>query len=120
MKKSDFYYDLPENLIAQTPIEPRNSSRLLVLSKENGEVSHDNFSNLMEYLKPGDCLVLNNTRVLPARIFGRRKDTGADVEFVLLKQKEQLIWECIAGPGKKAREGHEFIFSDKLSAVVLC
>ena len=118
MKKSDFYYDLPENLIAQTPIEPRNSSRLLVLSKENGEVSHDNFSNLMEYLKPGDCLVLNNTRVLPARIFGRRKDTGADVEFVLLKQKEQLIWECIAGPGKKAREGHEFIFSDKLSAVV--
>ena len=118
MKKSDFYYDLPESLIAQTPIEPRNSSRLLVLSKENGEVSHDNFSNLMEYLKPGDCLVLNNTRVLPARIFGRRKDTGADVEFVLLKQKEQLIWECIAGPGKKAREGHEFIFSDKLSAVV--
>ena len=72
----------------------------------------------MEYLKPGDCLVLNNTRVLPARIFGRRKDTGAVVEFVLLKQKEQLIWECIAGPGKKAREGHEFIFSDKLSAVV--
>ena len=118
MKKSDFYYDLPENLIAQTPIEPRNSSRLLVLSKENGEVAHDNFSNLMEYLKPGDCLVLNNTRVLPARIFGRRKDTGAVVEFVLLKQKEQLIWECIAGPGKKAREGHEFIFSDKLSAVV--
>ncbi|MBQ2237188.1 MAG: tRNA preQ1(34) S-adenosylmethionine ribosyltransferase-isomerase QueA [Clostridia bacterium] len=118
MKKSDFYYDLPENLIAQTPIEPRNSSRLLVLSKENGEVSHDNFSNLREYLKPGDCLVLNNTRVLPARIFGRRKDTGAVVEFVLLKQKEQLIWECIAGPGKKAREGHEFIFSDKLSAVV--
>ncbi|MBP3626680.1 MAG: tRNA preQ1(34) S-adenosylmethionine ribosyltransferase-isomerase QueA [Clostridia bacterium] len=118
MKKSDFYYDLPENLIAQTPIEPRNSSRLLVLSKENGEVSHDNFSNLMEYLKPGDCLVLNNTRVLPARIFGKRKDTGAVVEFVLLKQKEQLIWECIAGPGKKAKEGHEFIFSDKLSAVV--
>lgn len=118
MKKSDFYYDLPENLIAQTPIEPRNSSRLLVLSKENGEVAHDNFSNLMEYLKPGDCLVLNNTRVLPARIFGKRKDTGAVVEFVLLKQKEQLIWECIAGPGKKAREGHEFIFSDKLSAVV--
>lgn len=118
MKKSDFYYDLPENLIAQTPIEPRNSSRLLVLSKENGEVSHDNFSNLMEYLKPGDCLVLNNTRVLPARIFGSRKDTGAVVEFVLLKQKEQLVWECIAGPGKKAREGHKFIFSDKLSAVV--
>ncbi len=118
MKKSDFYYDLPENLIAQTPIEPRNTSRLLVLSKESGEVSHRGFQNLFEYLREGDCLVLNNTRVLPARIFGTRVDTGAVVEFVLLKQKEQLLWECIAGPGKKAREGHEFVFSDKLSARV--
>ena len=118
MKKSDFYYDLPENLIAQTPIEPRNTSRLLVLSKESGEVSHKGFQNLFDYLRKGDCLVLNNTRVLPARIFGTRVDTGAVVEFVLLKQKEQLLWECIAGPGKKAREGHEFVFSDKLSARV--
>ncbi len=118
MKKSDFYYDLPENLIAQTPIEPRNTSRLLVLSKESGEVSHKGFKNLFDYLRKGDCLVLNNTRVLPARIFGTRVDTGAVVEFVLLKQKEQLLWECIAGPGKKAREGHEFVFSDKLSARV--
>ena len=79
MKKSDFYYDLPENLIAQTPIEPRNTSRLLVLSKESGEVAHKGFKNLFDYLKPGDCLVLNNTRVLPARIFGTRVDTGAVV-----------------------------------------
>lgn len=118
MKKSDFYYDLPESLIAQTPIEPRDTSRLLVLSKKNGDVAHKGFQNLFDYLKKGDCLVLNNTRVLPARIFGTRVDTGAVVEFVLLKQKEQLLWECIAGPGKKAKEGHEFIFSDKLSARV--
>ena len=81
-------------------------------------MAHKGFQNLFDYLKKGDCLVLNNTRVLPARIFGTRVDTGAVVEFVLLKQKEQLLWECIAGPGKKAKEGHEFIFSDKLSARV--
>jgi len=119
MKKSDFYYELPEELIAQTPMEPRNHSRMLVLSKNDGKTEHKHFYDLFEYLKAGDCLVLNDTRVLPARIFGTRADTGAVVEFVLLKQKEQLIWECIAGPGKKAKTGHSFIFNDKLSAEVI-
>ena len=118
MKKSDFYYDLPETLIAQTPIEPRNSSRLMVLNKDNNNIIHTIFDKLDDYLKPGDCLVLNNTRVLPARIFGTRIDTKAVVEFVLLKQISTLVWECIAGPGKKAKTGHSFKFSDKLSATV--
>ncbi len=118
MKKSDFYYFLPEELIAQTPITPRDASRLLVLDKNTGDTTHTVFSSLDDYLKPGDTLVLNNTRVLPARIYGTRKDTGAVVEFVLLKQMEILKWECIAGPGKKAKEGYEFTFSDKLSATV--
>ncbi len=119
MKTSDFYYDLPEELIAQTPIEPRDSSRLLVLSKENGDIKHSVFHNLCDYLKAGDCLVLNNTRVLPARLYGTRTDTGAVVEFVLLKQKELLTWEVLAGPGKKAKTGNKFIFSDELSAEVI-
>lgn len=118
MKKSDFYYDLPEELIAQTPLEPRDNSRLLVLPRSGGEISHRHFYNLPEYLQPGDCLVLNDTRVLPARIYGTRTDTGAIVEFVLLKQHKMLLWEALAGPGKKAREGTEFIFSDALSARV--
>ena len=119
MKTSDFFYDLPENLIAQTPVEPRDASRLLYLSRENGEVEHKNFSDLISFLKKGDCLVLNNTRVLPARLYGTRIDTGAIVEFVLLKQRSTLVWECLAGPGKKAKEGYEFKFSDKLSATVI-
>lgn len=119
MKKSDFFYNLPEELIAQTPIEPRNASRLMVFNKSNGELSHDNFSNLFDYLKEGDTLILNNTRVLPARIFGKRTDTGAVVEFVLLKQKSTFVWEAIAGPGKKAKIGTSFVFSDKLSATVI-
>lgn len=118
MKKSDFYYDLPKELIAQTPVEPRNSSRLLVLNKETGGTEHKHFYDLIDYLKKGDCLVLNNTRVLPARIFGTRTDTGSVVEFVLLKQLENNRWECLAGPGKKAKQGKEFKFSDELSAFV--
>lgn len=118
MKTSDFYYDLPEELIAQTPIEPRNSSRMLFLPRNGGKPTHTKFDSLREYLKPGDCLILNNTRVLPARIFGTRKDTGAVVEFVLLRQLGTLLWECIAGPGKKAKTGTEFVFSSKLSARV--
>ena len=106
MKKSDFYYDLPENLIAQTPIEPRNSSRLMVLDKINGNITHTNFVKLEDYLQSGDLLILNDTRVLPARIFGKRTDTGSVVEFVLLKRKSDAQWECIAGPGKKAKIGH--------------
>lgn len=118
MKKSDFYYDLPPELIAQTPIYPRDSSRLLVLSKQSGKVEHKHFFDVADYLKPGDCLVLNDTRVLPARIYGTAADTGAVVEFVLLKQKDLLTWEALAGPGKKAKPGRKFVFSDKLSAVV--
>lgn len=118
MKKSDFYYDLPENLIAQTPIFPRDSSRMLRLNKNTGEVNHDIFSSLPDFLCEGDCLVLNNTRVLPARLYGTTVDTGAVVEFVLLNQYDLYTWECLAGPGKKAKIGREFIFSDELSAVV--
>lgn len=119
MKKSDFYYDLPEELIAQTPIEPRNASRLMVLNKQNGNIKHTNFTNLFDFLKQGDLLVLNDTKVLPARIFGKRTDTGAEVEFVLLKRKNDTDWECIAGPGKKAKAGHSFVFSKDLKASVL-
>lgn len=119
MKKSDFYYDLPEELIAQTPIEPRTASRLMVLNKITGEVTHTGFLNLKNYLKPGDLLVLNDTRVLPARIFGTRNDTGSVVEFVLLKRLNDTDWECIAGPGKKAKVGHAFIFAPNLSAEVI-
>lgn len=118
MKTSDFYYDLPEELIAQTPIEPRNMSRLLVLSKKDGGLTHSRFDKLGEFLRPGDCLVLNNTRVLPARLYGVRRDTGAVVEFVLLRQRGVNIWECLAGPGKKAKAGYQFDFGEKLSAVV--
>ncbi len=119
MKTSDFYYDLPEELIAQTPLEPRNASRLMYMNRETGEIRHRIFKDLPEFLKPGDCLVLNDTRVLPARIFGTREDTGAVVEFVLLKQKEMLLWEVLAGPGKKAKTGHKFRFSDDLSLEVV-
>lgn len=118
MKKSDFYYDLPEELIAQTPIEPRTASRLMVLNKETGAITHSVFKNIGQYLKPGDLLVLNNTRVLPARIYGTRVDTGATVEFVLLKRLSDTDWECISGPGKKAKEGCAFQFAPNLSAVV--
>ena len=119
MKRSDFYYDLPEELIAQTPVYPRNSSRLMCLSKESGEVRHGVFTDIEDMLTSGDCLVLNDTRVLPARLFGTRVDTGAVVEFVLLKQRNLLTWEVLAGPGKKAKEGYSFKFSDKLSAKVI-
>ncbi len=118
MKTSDFFYNLPEELIAQTPLEKRDNSRLLVLGKETGEVEHKHFFDVLDYLKEGDCLVLNNTRVLPARIFGIREDTGAVVEFVLLKQKGANIWECLAGPGKKAKKDYNFKFSDRMKGTV--
>ena len=114
MKKSDFYYDLPEELIAQTPIEPRNASRLMVLNRETGKTENKKFTDVFDYLNPGDCLILNDTRVLPARIFGTRTDTGSTVEFVLLKQMDAKIWEVLAGPGKKAKAGKSFIFSPEL------
>lgn len=119
MNKSDFYYDLPEELIAQTPAEPRNASRLMILDKKSGDITHSSFSRLSDFLNPGDLLILNDTRVLPARIFGTRTDTGSIVEFVLLKRLSDTDWECIAGPGKKAKTGTEFEFCDKLSACVI-
>lgn len=109
MKTSDFFYDLPEELIAQTPVEPRDASRLMVLNKATGAMQHVHFYDIVQYLNPGDCLILNDTRVIPARIYGT-KDTGATVEFLLLKQVEQDLWECLAGPGRKAKEGSHFIF----------
>ncbi|MBE6799101.1 MAG: tRNA preQ1(34) S-adenosylmethionine ribosyltransferase-isomerase QueA [Ruminococcaceae bacterium] len=119
MKKSDFYYDLPENLIAQTPVEPRTSSRLLVVNKLDKTYSDKGFVDLIDYLNPGDCLIMNDTRVLPARIFGTRTDTGSVVEFVLLKQHGLDVWECLAGPGKKAKVGKVFRFNDELSCEVV-
>ena len=119
MKKSDFYYDLPQELIAQTPIEPRTASRLMVLDKATGKSEHKNFVDIKSYLREGDCLVLNDTRVMPARIYGKRIDTGSIVEFLLLKQKQNNCWEVLAGPGKKAKSGHKFTFSDELSCEVI-
>ena len=118
MNKSDFYFDLPPKLIAQTPIEPRTASRLLVLEKKSGKTHHKTFCDIKSYLKPGDTLVLNNTKVLPARIYGT-KTTGAVCEFVLLKRLNDTDWECIAGPGKRAKEGAKFTFCDKLCATVI-
>ncbi len=119
MKKSEFYYELPQNLIAQTPVEPRTSSRLLALSRKTGTYEDKTFTNVLDYLNEGDCIIMNDTRVLPARIFGTRQDTGSVVEFVLLKEKGHMVWECLAGPGKKAKIGKIFNFGEELSCVVL-
>lgn len=112
MKTSDFFYELPENLIAQTPIEPRNASRLMILHKKTGELEHRIFKDLGEYLRPGDCLVLNDTRVIPARIYGVKEETGALVEFLLVSQKENDVWECLCKPGKRAKIGTKFSFGE--------
>lgn len=114
MKKSDFYYDLPKELIAQTPLEQRDSSKMMVINRKNGEIYHKHFYDILDYLNDGDCLVLNNTRVLPARIYGTKKDTGAVVEFLLLNNLGNDEWETITGPGKRAKEGAEFTFGDGL------
>lgn len=111
MKKSDFYYDLPERLIAQHPLERRDESRLMVIDKQTGQRQHKHFYDLCEMLGENDCLILNDTRVLPARIYGTKVETGAVVEFLLLKQIGTDTWECIVKPGKKAREGAFFDFS---------
>ena len=112
MKTSDFSYNLPQDLIAQTPVEPRDSSRLLLLDKENGEINHKHFYDIIDYLNEGDLIVANDSRVLPARIFGIKDQTGARVEFLLLNQVENNRWETLCKPGKKAREGAEFTFGD--------
>lgn len=118
MKKSDFYYDLPKELIAQTPVEPRTSSRLMVVDKSLGQIEDKKFTDLIDYMNPGDCLIMNDTRVLPARLFGTRQDTGSVVEFVLLRQISADTWECLAGPGKKAKPGKIFSFGNELSCEV--
>lgn len=114
LKKSDFYFDLPEELIAQDPLEDRSSSRLLVLDKENGRVEHKIFKNITDYLRKGDCLVLNNTKVIPARLLGEREGTGAHVEVLLLKRHEGDVWETLVKPGKKCRPGSRLIFGEGL------
>ena len=112
MKTSDFYYDLPKELIAQDPLEDRSSSRLLVLHRKSGRVEHRVFTDIVEYLKPGDCLVRNNTKVIPARLYGTRLDTGATIELLLLKRMENDVWETLVKPGKKARQGAVISFGD--------
>lgn len=112
MKTSDFYYDLPKELIAQDPLEDRSSSRLLVLHRKSGQVEHRVFTDIVEYLRPGDCLVRNNTKVIPARLYGTREDTGAMIELLLLKRRENDIWETLVKPGKKARTGAVIVFGD--------
>lgn len=112
MELKDFYYDLPEELIAQEPIANRDMSRLLVLDKNNGEIKHRSFRDISEYLNKGDCLVLNNTRVIPARLFGVKKDSLGSIEFLLLNRKEKDIWEVILRPGKKAKPGAVFLFGN--------
>lgn len=112
MKKNDFYYDLPQELIAQTPIEPRDHSRMMVISKKNNTIEHKHFYDIIDYLNEGDCLILNNTRVLPARIYGIKKETGAVVEFLLLTNLGNDCWETITGPGKRAKLGTEFVFGN--------
>ena len=114
MLKSDFYFDLPEELIAQTPLKDRSSSRLMVLNKETGEIQHKIFRDILDMINPGDCLVINETKVLPARLIGARKDTGTRVEILLLKRNEDDTWETLAYPGKKARPGHIIEFGNGL------
>ena len=112
MDVKDFYFDLPQELIAQDPLEGRSSSRLLVLDKKTGKTQHRIFKDIVEYLRPGDCLVINDTKVIPARLFGVKKDTGAKIEVLLLKRRENDIWETLVKPGKKAKPGTVIDFGD--------
>lgn len=120
MDTKDFYFELPEELIAQHPLKQRDQSRLMLLSKDTGEVCHEHFYNLPEYLRPGDCLVLNNTRVIPARLLGIKEGTGGAIEFVLLHRRTQDDWEVILKPGRRAKVGSRFVFGDgELTAEVI-
>lgn len=114
MNVKDYDYDLPEELIAQDPLEDRSSSRLMVLDRQTGDVEHRHFTDILEYLHPGDCLVINNTKVIPARLFGVKADTQAKIEVLLLKRKENDIWETLVKPGKKAKPGTKLVFGDGL------
>ncbi len=114
MNVKDFYFDLPQEQIAQDPLEDRSSSRLLVLDRETGEREHKIFKDIVDYLKPGDCLVLNNTKVIPARLYGEKEGTQAKIEILLLKRKENDVWETLVKPGKKAKPGTKISFGDGL------
>ncbi len=114
MKTSDFYFDLPESQIAQDPLSDRSSSRLMLLDKHTGNVEHHVFKDIIDYLTPGDCLVINNTKVIPARLYGVKEDTGASVEVLLLKRMENDVWETLVKPGKKMRPGAKVVFGDGL------
>lgn len=114
MNVKDYDYDLPEELIAQDPLEDRSSSRLMVLDRQTGDVELRHFTDILEYLHPGDCLVINNTKVIPARLFGVKEDTQAKIEVLLLKRKENDIWETLVKPGKKAKPGTKLVFGDGL------
>ena len=110
MQKQDFYYDLPKERIAQTPMEPRDHSKMMVLHRDTDEIEHKHFYDILDYLNENDCLILNDTRVLPARLYGEKEETGARVEFLLLNQKENDVWEVITGPGRRAKVGAKFSF----------
>lgn len=112
LKKSDFYFDLPQELIAQDPLEDRSASRLLVLNRKTGAVEHHTFREITNYVRSGDCLVLNNTKVIPARLMGVKEDTGAAIEVLLLKRRDSNVWETLVKPGKKARPGAKIVFGD--------
>ena len=114
MKTCDFYYDLPQELIAQTPLEPRDSSRLMVLSRKDESIEHRHFFDIVDYLNEGDCLIVNDSRVIPARIYGVKEDTGAKIEFLLLKQLDNNRWETLVKPGRKAKPGASFVFGEGL------
>ena len=114
MKVEDFNYELPEELIAQTPLKNRSASRLLVLNKENGDIEHRHFMDILDYVNKGDVLVLNDTSVIPARLFGIKEDTGAAIEVLLLKQKENDVWECLVKKAKKIKVGTVITFGDGL------
>ncbi|MCQ2490765.1 MAG: tRNA preQ1(34) S-adenosylmethionine ribosyltransferase-isomerase QueA [Ruminococcus sp.] len=120
LHKSDFFYDLPEELIAQTPIEPRNASRMMCVDRTDGTVTHDHFYNLCDHLREGDLLVMNDSRVIPARLYGEKADNGTFIEFLLLEQKGDKLWEIICRPGKKAKVGTKFTFGNgRLTAEVI-
>lgn len=114
MDLKDFNYDLPEELIAQDPLEDRSSSRLMVLHKDTGRIEHKIFRDIIDYLNPGDCLVINDTKVIPARLMGIKEDTGATIEVLLLKRNADDVWECLVKPGKKARTGARIVFGEGL------
>ena len=112
MRTADFYYDLPQELIAQDPLEDRSSSRLMHISLKDGSIEHRHFTDILDYLNKGDCLVINDTKVIPARLYGHKEETGALIEILLLKRRENDIWECLVKPGKKARPGAKITFGN--------